>query len=123
MTTIMELNSEHEVNKTILMYKILIHERVNDLTKSGKPNEEWDNNDLWKIFEWFECIQAMKEYKRVFLEYSHIDPSFKEENKMSQNDSGIDICDLKDTIIQCKLRNKSLTWGECGTFFGSQNCY
>jgi hypothetical protein len=24
-----------------------------------------------------------------------------------------------DTIVQCKLRDKSLSWGECSTFFGS----
>ena len=42
---------------------------------------------------------------------------------MSQNDTGIDCCDLKDTIVQCKLRSKNLTWTDCATFFASQNIY
>jgi hypothetical protein len=42
---------------------------------------------------------------------------------MTKNDTGIDCCNLIDTIIQCKLRKDTLTWRECSTFFGSQNIY
>jgi hypothetical protein len=42
---------------------------------------------------------------------------------MSRNDTGIDCCDLIDTIVQCKLRTNKLTWKECSTFFGSQNMF
>ena len=38
---------------------------------------------------------------------------------MNRNDTGIDACNLIDTIVQCKLRQYSLTWNECGNFFGS----
>jgi len=55
----------------------------------------------------------------MFYVYYDIDPEFKEENSMSKNDTGIDACNLLDTIVQCKLRDKSLCWGECSTFFGS----
>jgi hypothetical protein len=51
--------------------------------------------------------------------YNDIDFNFKENNKMSHQDSGIDACDQKNTIVQCKLRKDTLTWQECGTFIGS----
>ena len=102
-------------------YLINIYERYTDLKKSNKV--EFDNNDLWKIFEYYSCIKLSEEYNKPFYEYDDIDPNFKEINNMSRNDTGIDCCDLENTIVQCKLRKYSLTWKECGTFFGSQNIY
>ena len=102
-------------------YIINIFERYTDLKKSNK--QEFDNNDLWKIFEYYSCIKLSEEYNKSFYEYDDIDPNFKEINKMSRNDTGIDCSDLLNTIIQCKLRKNSLTWKECATFFGSQNIY
>ena len=102
-------------------YLINIYERYCDLKKSNKI--EFDNNDLWKIFEYYSCIKLSEEYNKIFYEYDDIDPNFKEINNMSRNDTGIDCCDLENSIVQCKLRTHSLTWKECGTFFGSQNLY
>ena len=102
-------------------YLLNIYERFSDLKKSNKV--EYDNNDLWKIFEYYVCIKLTEEYKTPFYEYDDIDPNFKESNKMSRCDTGIDCCDLINTIVQCKLRSHSLTWKECSTFFGSQNIY
>ena len=99
-------------------YTIYIYERYLDLKKSNKP--ELDNNDLWKIFEYYSCLKLSEEYKKPFYEYDDIDPTFKELNKMSRNDTGIDLSDLDKTIVQCKLRKNTLTWKECSTFFGSQ---
>ena len=99
-------------------YIINIFERYTDLKKSKK--EDFDNNDLWKIFEYYSCIKLTEEYKKPFYEYDDIDPNFKELNKMSRNDTGIDCSDLLNTIVQCKLRKNTLTWKECSTFFGSQ---
>ena len=44
---------------------------------------------------------------------------------MTRNDTGIDCCDLENTIVQCKLRKNGtlLNWKDCSTFFGSQNIY
>jgi hypothetical protein len=78
---------------------------------------------LSKIFEWFSCINLMKIYNKPFYNYEDIDNNFKEINKLTKYDSGIDACDLIDTIVQCKLRDKSLSWGECSTFFASQNIF
>ncbi len=102
-------------------YLINIFERYTDLKKSNKS--EYDNYDLSKIFEYYSCIKLSEEYNKPFYEYNDIDPTFKEINKMSRNDTGIDCCDLIDTIVQCKLRKHSLTWKECSTFFGSQVIY
>jgi hypothetical protein len=102
-------------------YAINIYERYNDLINSGKT--EFNNKDLCKIFEYYTCIKLSEEYGKTFYEYDDIDPTFKEENEMSRNDTGIDCCDLIDTIVQCKLRLKVLNWRECGTFFGSRNIF
>ena len=99
-------------------YIINIFERYTDLKQSKK--EDFDNNDLWKIFEYYSCIKLSEEYKNTFYEYDDIDPNFKELNKMSRNDTGIDCSDLLNTIVQCKLRKNTLNWKECSTFFGSQ---
>ena len=107
-----------DINK---IYNINIYERFLDLKNSNK--EELDNNDLWKIFEWYSCLELSKEYNKQFYEYDDIDPTFKEINKMSRNDTGIDCSDLDKTIVQCKLRKNALTWKECSTFFGSQNIF
>ena len=112
------------MNKILLNnYKINIYEKYKDLLNSGKSTNELDNNDLWKIFEYYTCIKLTKKHKRQFYEYNDIDPTFKEDNCMTRNDTGIDICDLVDTIVQCKLRKQSLTWRDCSTFFGSQNIF
>ena len=102
-------------------YIINIFERYTDLKNSNK--KEFDNNDLWKIFEYYSCIKLSEEYNKPFYEYDDIDPNFKELNKMSHNDTGIDCSDLLNTIVQCKLRKNTLTWKECSTFFGSQVIY
>jgi len=101
-------------------YNIYIRDRYNNLIKSGN---EIDNNKLSKIFEYYSCIQLSKKLEQIFYEYDDIDPTFKEKNKMTRNDTGIDACNLIDTIVQCKLRKDSLTWENCGTFFGSQNIF
>lgn len=102
------------------LYRIYIYERYKELKKADKTI---DNYDLAKIFEWYSCIYLYQQYNRSFYEYNDIDPTFKEDNQMSKNDTGIDCCDLIDTIVQCKLRKDILDWKECGTFFGSVNMF
>jgi superfamily II DNA or RNA helicase len=104
-------------------YKIQIYERYRDLINSGLNIANLDNNHLWKIFEYFSCIKLTEEHKTQFYEYNDIDPTFKEDNRMSRKDTGIDACNLIDSIVQCKLRKGSLTLQECSTFFASQNTY
>src|SRR5438445_9947813 len=102
---------------TIAKYNTYIAERYSDLKASQK--EVFDNYDLAKIFEYYTAILLSQQHGTVFYEYNDIDPTFKEENRMSRTDTGIDLCNLTDTIVQCKLRSNSLTWQEVSTFFGS----
>ena len=110
---IIELITTYNYNKNI-------HERYDSFIFL---DEKINNYGLSKIFEYYSCIQLSEKYKSNFEHYEDIDPNFKELHKMSYNDTGIDACNLIDTIVQCKLRKDSLTWGECGTFFGSQNIF
>ena len=111
------------IDKVVSRYNKNIYDRYKSLIELGITKEEYTNNHLCKIFEYYSCIQLMKEYKQIFLEYDDIKPEFKEINSMSRTDTGIDACNLIDTIVQCKLRKDNLTWRECGTFFGSQNIF
>jgi hypothetical protein len=102
-------------------YNINIYEKW--LLIKDKYEETKDNKLISKIFEWYTCIKLSKENNKNFYEYNDINPDFKEENQMTKNDTGIDCCDMEDTIVQCKLRSKTLTWTECATFFGSSVIY
>ena len=104
-------------------YNNLLYYRFRDLISSGKNINELNFYDLSKIFEYYSCILLTKEYKDLFFHYDDISPDYKENNFMSINDTGIDICNLNDTIVQCKLRKKYLNWNDCSTFFASQNIY
>jgi hypothetical protein len=76
-----------------------------------------------EILEYYSCIKLSEKYKTLFFEYNDIDATFKEKNHLSRNDTGIDACDLKNKILQCKYRKSVLTLKECSTFFASQNTY
>jgi superfamily II DNA/RNA helicase len=106
---------------TISLYTYYIYDKYKDLKTTGK--DIFNNNDLWKIFEWYSAITLHKETNKVFYRYEDIDSDFKERNDLTSNDSGIDLCNLTDTIVQCKLREKYLNWSDCATFFGSQNIF
>jgi len=94
------------------------------ISKSSNPIEHLNNNKkLSTCFETYSCIKLIQKYNKLFLVYGDIPSDFKEENQMTQTDTGIDICDMKDTIVQSKMysKNTSLRWEKLSTFFGSQN--
>jgi superfamily II DNA or RNA helicase len=99
-------------------YDAFIWERYSDLIIS---KTEITNHNLATIFELYSCVKLEDLYKQPFFMYADIDPTFKEKNKMSKNDTGIDCSNLIDIIVQCKLRTNSLNLGDCGNFFASQN--
>ena len=80
-------------------YNIYIKDKYESLVKSGN---EFDNYNLSKIFEYYSCIQLTKKYVQQFYEYDDIHPEFKEQNKMSRNDTGIDACNLIDYHAKCQ---------------------
>ena len=112
----------NDCNNLIERYKIYIYDRYHNLKKSGKKLNDFNNFDLAKIFEYYSCIKLTEEFNQTFYEYTDINPEFKEQHNLTKNDSGIDCCNLIDTIVQCKLREKTLSWKECSTFFGSNIC-
>ena len=63
------------------LYKTYIYKRYLELLNSGIQPSDLNNNDLWKIFEWFSCIKLSEEYKTMFYHYDDIDSEFKENNK------------------------------------------
>jgi superfamily II DNA or RNA helicase len=107
-------------SKTITeKYKSIISQRYNDLLISGKKPEDFDNYDLSKIFEYYTCIQLAGEYSTPFYEYNDINKDYKEKYGLTKADSGVDASNMKDIAVQCKLRSKTLCWGEFSTFLGS----
>ena len=119
----METETKYTIEAIITKYNNIIVSRYKDLINAGINKKDYTNNHLCKIFEYYSCIQLMNEYRQCFYEYEDIKPEFKEFNNMSRTDTGVDACNLIDTIVQCKLRKDNLTWRECGTFFGSQNIF
>ena len=75
------------------------------------------------IFECYSAIKLSEQYNTEFLMYDDIDPVFKEDNGLSRNDTGIDLCNKLDMIAQVKLRTYNLTWRELSTFVASKNAY
>jgi predicted helicase len=55
--------------------------------------------------------------------WEDVDHETKEARGLTRADTGIDVTDGATTIVQCKLRSRSVTWGECATFFGSAVAY
>ena len=45
-----------------------------------------------------------RKYLKLSGEYNNINSSFKELNKMIRDSTRIDICNLENTNVQCKLR-------------------
>jgi len=99
--------------------KRLIKSLYNDLIKN---NKKIDNYALAKIFEYYTSIKLSEEKGSTYYVYDAVPISYKEKNSMSLIDTGIDLCNLNDTIVQCKLRSKDnkLSLGDCSTFFSSQ---
>lgn len=79
-----------------------------------------DYHKIYKIFEYYSCIMLTKETNTNFYEYNDIPTDFKISNNLSILDTGIDCCDLNDTIVQCKLRSNNLTWTDCSSFIASK---
>lgn len=115
--------SSSSIENQIEIYKNKIIIRVNHLLNSGKIISDFDFFDISKIFEYMTAIELMKTKNDLFLVYEDIDPVFKESNGMTINDSGIDVCNSSDTIVQCKLRSKSINLHDLATFFSSQNIF
>ena len=102
------------------IYRYHIYNLYKQLSHGDKLNFKSKIN---KIFEYYSCIKLSEEYRTPYYEYLDIPSDFKEKNNLSILDTGIDCCDLNNSIVQCKLRTNSLTWKECSTFIASKNAF
>ena len=94
---------------------------IYSLYKDFKLNNVHNNyHKIYKIFEYYSCIMLTKETNINFYEYNDIPTDFKITNNLSILDTGIDCCDLNDTIVQCKLRSNNFTWTDCSSFIASK---
>ena len=75
-------------NNLIHRYNTNIFNRYQDLLKSEKNKDNFNNFDLAKIFEYYSCLKLSEEFNQEFYEYSDIEPEFKETYNMSKNDTG-----------------------------------
>jgi superfamily II DNA or RNA helicase len=98
------------------LFKNLIYDEYKKLKNYNKT--DFDNNDLWRIFELYSCIKLTESKNQTFYPYDRIDVDFKEKYSLTKNDTGVDFCNLIDTIGQAKCR-KHVNWRDCATFFGS----
>ena len=104
----------------IHIYNTEIYTLYKDLKSQNYQN---DYHKIYKIFEYYSCILLTNENNIDFYEYNDIPTNFKINNNLSILDTGIDCCDLNDTIVQCKLRSNNLTWTDCSSFIASKTSF
>ena len=102
------------------IYNTEIYTLYKDLKSKNYQN---DYHKIYKIFEYYSCILLTNENNINFYEYNDIPTDFKITNNLSILDTGIDCCDLNDTIVQCKLRSNNLTWTDCSSFIASKTSF
>ena len=104
-------------------YISILKSRIFDRIKNVQDVSKCNFFDLALPFEYWSAIKLYENYKELYYHYNDIDPLFKEEYNLSRRDTGIDLCNKNDAIVQCKLRTNSLTWKEMATFLASQCHY
>lgn len=76
-----------------------------------------------RAFELHTAISLTRATGRQFLLYADVAPETKRRLGMSTVDTGIDLCDGVDTIVQCKLRTGTVSLRDTATFFASMTTY
>ena len=112
-----------ETTALVASYTCQAYRRLSDLVRAGHHVEQLDNYQLAQLWELYCAIHLTGAHQRPFWLYSDVLPDFKERENMPHSDQGVDVCDCRDTIVQCKLRTGTLTWQELATFFGCQNTF
>jgi superfamily II DNA or RNA helicase len=102
------------------IYNKEIYTLYKDLKSQNYQN---DYHKIYKIFEYYSCILLTNANNVDFYEYNDIPTDFKINNYLSILDTGIDCCDLNNTIVQCKLRSNNLTWTDCSSFIASKTSF
>jgi superfamily II DNA or RNA helicase len=100
-------------------YQEIIYENIKNYDDISKCNFY----ELATPFEYYSAIMLSCKYSKNFYHYNDLDIIYKEDNNLSKNDTGIDLCDKINTLVQVKLRKNTLNWSELSTFIASQNQY
>lgn len=102
-------NLEESQHRYLSRYNAILLEMYR-LIKSNECDTQ-DNNIIWSLFERYVAIMLTMKKNSNFYCNQDIHPDFKEHYlNIPKNDCGIDLCDLKDTIVQCKLRKGYICW-------------
>jgi hypothetical protein len=76
-----------------------------------------------KLFEMFVAERMASERGVPFWLWEDVPHEIKAARGLTRRDLGIDVTDGATTIVQCKLRTRTVTWRECATFFGCAVAY
>ena len=95
----------------IQRYTKYIHEDLRSIDIDMATYKE----QLHKSFEWFACIQLSIQFNSIFLCWSDIPPSLREEKGMIR-DMGIDAWDMGNRVAQMKLYTGCISWRHFATF-------
>ena len=107
------------------MYEASIRLRARDGIRTHGSLDAYlrDYRACAKLFEMYVAGRLTRERGTAFLLWEDVDHATKEARGLTRADTGIDVTDGATTIVQCKLRSRAVTWGECATFFGSAVAY
>jgi DNA repair protein RadD len=107
------------------MYRAAIRERARDGIRTHGTLGAYlrDFRACSKVFEMFVAERMAIERGVPFWLWEDVPHEMKVARGLARRDLGIDVTDGVTTIVQCKLRKRTVTWGECATFFGCAVAY
>ena len=107
------------------MYRAAIRERARDgIAAHGSLGAYLsDFRACSKVFEMFVAERMARERGRAFWLWEDLPHEVKAARGLVRRDTGVDVTDGETTIVQCKLRARTVTWAECATFFGCAVAY
>jgi len=85
-------------------YQQIIYENIKNYEDISKCNFY----ELATPFEYYSAIMLSDKYNKKFYHYNDLDIIYKEDNNLSKNDTGIDLCDRINTLVQVKIRKYTL---------------
>jgi hypothetical protein len=102
------------------MYRAAIRERARDGIRTHGTLRAYlaDFHACSKVFEMFVAERMARELGVPFWLWEDVPHEIKAARGLARRDLGIDVTDGATTIVQCKLRARTVTWAECATFFG-----
>jgi superfamily II DNA or RNA helicase len=112
----------------LALRKAQTQEKLRELWVDWKLNKALGDNQhrvtyYNRMFEYYTSLQLMERDQREYFVYEEMDGTMTDRLGLPARDQGIDVCDVQETIVQCKLRNRNISWRDVATFMASQNAY